>query len=98
MAAVSNVLGFVQVATSGTAAALSSIPAGTQLALIQAESANVRWRADGTDPTSSVGMIILAGAHQPLELSVAAGLRTAKFISESGSPKLNITYIGNPTP
>lgn len=92
----SNVLGFAQVATSGTAAALSSIPAGTERAWIQAESANVRWRADGTSPTASVGMIILSGAHQPLELSIAAGLRTAEFISESGSPKLNITYIGTP--
>lgn len=92
--ALSGVTGFAQVATSGTAAALTNIPAGTERAWIQAESANVRWRADGTAPTASVGMTILTTATQPLELSIAAGLRTAQFISESGSPKLNITYFG----
>lgn len=30
-------------------------------ALIQAEGVDVRWRADGTDPTTTVGMLLPAG-------------------------------------
>ncbi len=89
-----NVLGFEQVSVTGTAAALTNIPAGTERAWLQAESANVRWRADGTDPTASVGMIIYSTDVRITEISTAAGLRAAKFIAATGSPKLNITYFG----
>ena len=40
-----------------------TVPSGTTLALIQAEAISVRFRADGTDPTSSVGMLISAGGE-----------------------------------
>lgn len=95
--ALSGVTGFQQVSAAELATAVAlNVPAGTERAWIQAEGANVRWRADGatTAPTAAIGMIIFSGAHQPLELSIAAGLRTAKFILETGSPKLNVTYFG----
>lgn len=93
--ALSGVTGFQQVSAAELAAAFPlAVPAGTERAWIQAEGANVRWRADGTSPTAAIGNIIFSGAHQPLELSIAAGLRTAKFILETGSPKLNIHYFG----
>lgn len=93
--ALSGVTGFQQVTAAELAAAVAlTVPAGTERAWIQATGANVRWRADGTSPTAAIGNIVISGAHQPLELSIAAGLRTAKFILESGSPLLNVTYFG----
>jgi uncharacterized protein YfaP (DUF2135 family) len=90
-----NVKGFQQVTAAELSAAVAlTVPAGTERALIQAETANVRYRVDGSDPTASVGMIVIAGAHQPLEITTAGGLIAAKFIAASGSPLLNVTYYG----
>lgn len=37
------------------------IPTGTSLALIQAEGQDFRWRADGTDPDATTGMLLAEG-------------------------------------
>ena len=46
----------------------------------------VRWRDDGTDPTTTVGMRLKAGA----ELDYAGDLAKLRFIAESGSPSLDV--------
>lgn len=61
--------------TSGT----NGVP---KYALIQAEGADVRWRDDGTAPTSSSGMLILANAGP---VGFVGNLATAQFISTLGS-------------
>ena len=81
-------LGYVQL-TNLTVATGLTIPAGTRLILIQAESQDVRWRDDGTAPTASVGMVLAAGAGisytggNPISLS---------FIESLPSAKLNVTF------
>jgi len=57
-------------------------------ALIIAETQNVRWRDDGTNPTASVGMLLVAGT--PLQYD--GDLSRIKFIETTGSAKLNISY------
>jgi hypothetical protein len=57
-------------------------------ALIVAEGAPVRWRDDGTNPTASVGMPLAVGV--PLQYD--GNLQNIKFIEQSASAKLNISY------
>ena len=54
-------VGYQQYTSLASATPLSSVPAGSTMALICAESAGVRWRDDGTDPTASVGQPVGAG-------------------------------------
>lgn len=80
-------VGFEQITSLGTAAGLTP-PAGAKFALVQSEAQNVRMRGDGTNPTASVGIILVANAA-PLVIS---NLAAAKFIEVTGSAKLNVEY------
>lgn len=90
-----GVTGYQQLSAASLASAVAlTVPAGTERAWLQAETANVRYRTDGNDPDANTGMLLVAGAA-PLEISQAAGLSALKAIAASGSPKLNITYFGS---
>lgn len=81
---------FEQILLDATTAKALSPPAGCHKAIVQAETANVRLRMDGTAPTSSVGEILTAsGAARDLQATEVFG---AKFISTSGSAKINVHY------
>lgn len=79
--------GYQQVTSLSSATALT-VPNGTILAVIQAESQNVRYRDDGTNPTASVGFILAAGDNVVYNGNIAA----LKFIEVTASAKLNVLY------
>lgn len=54
-------LGYEQFSSFDSAAVKLSIPTGCTHILWRAETASVRWRDDGTDPTTTVGMLITVG-------------------------------------
>jgi len=81
-------LGYQQI-TSLSAATALTVPAGARLAIIQAEVQSVRWRDDGTNPTSSIGMVLAAG----YDLVYTGTLSAIKFIETTASAKLNISYF-----
>jgi hypothetical protein len=93
--AVTSCFGYQQI-TSLSAAAGLTVPVVTPeglngkpvFALIVAEGAPVRWRDDNTSPTASVGMPLAIGV--PLQYD--GDLRKIKFIEQSASAKLNISY------
>ena len=58
------------------------------LAVIQAEAQAVRWRDDGVAPTSTVGMVLAAGASMEYDGNLA-GIR---FIEATAGAILNVTY------
>lgn len=82
-------LGYQQITRLSTAQALG-VPVGARIALIQAEVTNVRWRDDGTNPTSSVGMLLAAGE----EVTYEGALDKFKAIEVLAGAQLNITYWG----
>lgn len=93
MAGTGNVLGFEQV-TGLSAVKTLTIPTGTRKAIISAEGQNVRYRLDGTDPTASVGTLIVAGGESE-EITVEGGLSaSAKFIEVTTSATLSVHYYG----
>ena len=57
-------------------------------AFIQAETQAVRWRADGTSPTTTVGHRLLPGES----LFYDGNILAIKFIEETASAKLNVSY------
>lgn len=82
-------LGYQQITGLSSVQSLT-VPAGARVAVIQAESQSVRWRDDGTNPTATIGMRLVIGS----ELPYAGNLSAIKFIEESASAKLNISYYG----
>lgn len=60
--------------------------------LLQAETQNVRFRTDGTAPTTSVGLILIAG-DAPVLLSGKDAIRNLKVIETTASAKLNYAFV-----
>jgi hypothetical protein len=93
--AVTTCFGYQQITTL-TASVGLTIPARAPdglnakpvFALIIAEGAPVRWRDDGTAPTSTVGMPLAVGV--PLQYD--GDLTKIRFIQQSASGILNISY------
>lgn len=89
-------LGHQQISAATLASATTpTIPDGTREIWAQCATNNVRYTLDGTTtPTSTVGMQLIAGAHQPLVLTLSMSCLNVKFILESGSPTLSLMYFG----
>ena len=93
-----RVCGYQQITSLSTAQALTiplRDPDGTSCkpnaVILQATGQNVRWRADGTAPTATVGMLIVSTAEQPLYIDAA--IDRLRFIETAASAVLNITYL-----
>jgi hypothetical protein len=82
-------LGYQQLTDLSSAAALT-VPTGATVALIQAESQSIRWRDDGTSPTTGVGMVLAAGES----VFFTGVLAAFEAIEIAASAKLNISYYG----
>ena len=81
--------GYQQITSLSSATALT-VPAGASFAIIQAETQAVRWRDDGTNPTATVGQPLAIG----VDLVYRGALSAIKFIEQTASAKINITYFG----
>jgi len=86
---VGNVKGYEQLGTLSAASTLDPT-AGASNAMIIVSGAPVRWRADGTAPTASVGMPVAEG-----ETIVIGGplMGAIQFIEQSGTAELDVTYF-----
>lgn len=71
----------------------SGVPTGARAALIQGETANVRWRDDGGAPTTAIGMILVSGQAPFL---YAGTLDNLRFIAATGSPLVNVSFQRTP--
>lgn len=78
--------GYQQIAVN-TAQSLT-VPTGATSAIIVPEGQDVRWRDDGSAPTTSVGMPLGAGAT----LFYRANLATVQFIGVDTGGKINVSY------
>lgn len=84
-------LGYEQL--SGTGVLTPTIPAGTDLIVIgPADTNNLRWRDDGTNPTASIGML-----HRTTDAPLvyrSANLGRLRFIPVTGTGVANLSYYG----
>ncbi len=81
-------LGYQQI--TALAAVTGLEPKGALVAVIQAESKDVRWRDDGVAPTALIGMLLTAGAA----MEYRGDMNAIRFIEVAASAKLNIAYYG----
>ncbi len=87
-------LGYQQISAATLAAStgftLPATIAGLPVAyaVVQCNGGNVRWRDDGTAPTSSVGMTLPAGS----ELDYSGEMGAIRFILSTGAPILDVMY------
>lgn len=81
-------MGFQQV-TGLTASTLLTVPAGANMAIIQAQAQAVRWRDDGVAPTATVGVRI--AVNETLRY-FGGSLTALRFIQEAATAVLNVSY------
>jgi hypothetical protein len=81
--------GYQQITSLSTAQSLT-VPAGAVYALLQAEAKDLRWQDDGTNPTSSVGMLLVVGT----DFWYSGNLAVIRFIESTPNGKLNVSYYG----
>lgn len=62
------------------------------IAQICVETSGVRYRDDGTAPTASVGIPVIATSTTPNCFQYAGPLNAIQFIAISGSPTLDVSY------
>lgn len=80
-------IGYEQINDLSSAQALT-VPAGADIALIQARDQAVRWRDDGTNPTALIGMVIGDG----LDIFYTGDLDAIRFFEVSAGAELNVSY------
>ncbi len=81
-------LGFERV-TGLSAVKGLTVPAGATIAYLQADTRNICWRDDGTNPSATTGMTLVAGNDPFL---YTGDLSAIKFIEATATALLNITY------
>jgi hypothetical protein len=79
------------VSITGTASSLT-VPAGSEIAEICVETAGVRYRDDGTAPTSSNGIPVVPTSTAPACFQYGGPLNKIQFIAISGSPTIDVSY------
>jgi len=83
--------GIASYTSSGTAASLTAIPAGTEFADIYCDSSTdtdfVRFWHNSTNPTTTVGVKLKA--HEVVQ---SADPATFRFIASSGTPTLRVEF------
>lgn len=90
-------LGYGQVTDLSAAVGLptvgspAAIPPTADVAIITAETQDVRYRDDGTAPTASVGQPLAKGTA----LIYTGSLSAIQFIQQTASAKLNVSYYKN---
>lgn len=93
--AITTRLGYQQITSLSSATGLTvpqvdlnGLNCRPTIAIITAETQAVRWRDDDVNPTATVGMPLAAGAT----LQYDGDLTKIKFIEQTGSAKINVTY------
>lgn len=93
--AITSCLGYQQITSLSAAAGLTvpevdknGMACKPSFALITPETQAVRWRDDGTNPTSTVGMPLAVG----VTLEYDGDLSKIRFIEQAASAKINISY------
>ena len=81
-------LGHAKLTTLTTAVGLA-VPQGATACILRCETQPVRFRDDGTDPTSATGMLLLA-ADVPYFYD--GNLNAIKFIETAASAALNVAF------
>jgi hypothetical protein len=81
-------VGTGQFGTTVASATNLTVPAGATIAEICVETNAVRYRDDGTAPTSTIGIPVASGTC----FQYAGNLLAIQFIAQTGSPTIDAEY------
>lgn len=70
------------------------VPENAAVVLLQAETANVRFTCDGSNPDASTGMILVAG-EAPIMIDSRAAVRTLRVYDSTNTAVLHVQFLGN---
>jgi hypothetical protein len=88
--------GYQQITDMSASTALT-VPKGAEYALVQAETADVRWRDDGTAPTSSVGMLLdVSAMPEGIWIEGKDRIEAFRVIETATTAVLNVSYYAKP--
>lgn len=82
--------GYQQLSVTAAATSTLTVPGGAYIAHIQAYDGNLRYRDDGTSPTTTTGICIFAGGDK----WYIGDLDAIEFISELGTVEVNVLFYG----
>ena len=71
-----------------------SIPADAVLVCLQAQTSNVRFTLDGTNPVASTTGFVVAAGADPLFMPINAGM-TLKLIQDAASARVQFQFFNN---
>jgi hypothetical protein len=80
-------MGYQALAVSSSAVALT-IPNGARIVYLYVEGNDIRWRDDGTNPTTSVGSPLTADT----DLIYDSNLTKIRFIAQASDATVHCTY------
>lgn len=83
-----HVTGYHQLA-SGDMTTATSVPGSGSIVMIQAEGQNVRYRPDGINPTSTVGVLLAAGESHTIHIG-SGNISNIKVIEAAVGGILNV--------
>lgn len=90
---------YIQDTSVDTAQGLPSIPTWAEEAHLQCESQSIRFRTDDTNPTTSIGMLLMpaaaAGSSPSTVVFKNMDLSKVKIIAATSGAKVNVTYWGS---
>lgn len=89
-----DALGYQQITVLTSAVGLTTIPKGSETVLLQCTGQNVRYRDDGTNPTGTVGMVLVANTMYEFTVAQAPAMR---FIETAATAVLNYSFYGSKT-
>lgn len=84
-------LGYAQIATASATG--FTVPDGAEIAVISVEVAAVRYRDDGTNPTTAIGMVVPTGLAPFVFFGNLAALKFINAVGASGA-LVNATFYG----
>lgn len=86
--------GYSQLTITSTVVSTLTVPSGSQMAVVEIETNQVRYRDDGTNPSTTGGTPIAAGGSMTIcGLSI---LNNWKVTGVTGNATLNVTFYGRP--
>jgi hypothetical protein len=84
-----------QALTVSTSVVTLTVPAGANACVITVETATVRYRSDGTDPTSTTGAILFQNASAVFKgIALMKALEFIRISTAAGDATLLINYYG----
>ena len=84
----------VALSVTSSAAVALTVPPDAEFAVISIETQAVRFRDDGVDPTASDGVLLPVTSSSPWVYVGTYGLSRIKFIAQSGTAVLNVSFYG----